>query len=282
VTSRQGAAFRDIIKVTGRRFPVRIVLAHAQVQGEGAPEEIVRALRRLRPRRDIDVVILGRGGGSSEDLDAFNAEIVVREVASFPVPVLSAVGHEIDFTLVDLAADYRAATPSEAAEIAVADGRALGERLSQDTDALVSAMERRVRTEQARLDIWDGKLRARDPRVRLRRGIEILARSREVLRRWPEMALQRARIDLAALDTGLLRWPGPVLERASGRLGSLTANLDALSPLASLARGYAVVRKAGAEEIVRSYRQAPEGADIDITLAEGRLSCKVERSGPAE
>ncbi len=281
VTSREGAAFRDILKVAGRRFPLRIILAHAQVQGEGAPREIARALDRLRTQTDVELVILGRGGGSSEDLDAFNAEVVVRSVASYPVPVVSAVGHEVDMTLVDLVADRRAATPSEAAEIAVPDGRALRERLAQDTDTLWNAMKRQVREAHSRLSIREGRLRSRDPRVRLRKGVEILSRSREALKRWPELVLQRAHSELKTLERDLRHWPKPALERERNRLGSLAANLEALSPLASLGRGYAVVRRVDDEAIVRSHREAPPGTDVDVTLAEGHLRCKVERAEPA-
>ncbi len=300
VTSRDGAALRDIIKVVTRRYPVRLVLAHAQVQGEAAPHEIVRALGLLATEESVDVVIVGRGGGSAEDLDAFNDEEVVRAVGGHPRPVISAVGHEVDITLVDLVADRRAATPSEAAEIAVPDAAALLEALAASEEALVRALRQSVSEARAHLSVQEGRLRTCDPRMDLRRGIESLSRAREVLGQWPELALTRARSRLALAEEPLSRWPGATLERASSTLAAareplarwpgpalsearaelsrLAGNLEALSPLSSLSRGYAVVRKMPGKEIVRSAADAPPGSEVDITLARGRLMCDVKRS----
>ena len=230
VTSRSGAAFHDIVKVAGRRFPVRVVLAHALVQGEGAPDEIVRALARLAEVEAVDVVIIGRGGGSSEDLDAFNAECVVRKVAAHPRPVISAVGHEVDMTLADLAADQRAATPSEAAELAVPDGRALKERLAQGADDLAFELSRILDGKRARVTLLEGRVLKRDPRVRLRQGVEILTRSREALTRWPALTLARAQASLNEKCAPLTRWPEPAVARFRADLVRLTSSLDALSP----------------------------------------------------
>ena len=298
VTSRSGAAIRDIIKVIGRRFPLTLTLAHAQVQGEGAPEEIVRALSLLRTVPTIDVVIVGRGGGSAEDLDAFNAEAVVRAVADFPVPVISAVGHEIDTTLLDLVADRRAATPSEAAELAVPDIRAVYERLAQETDTLTMAMTRRIERAATRNTLLDRRLRMRDPRVRLRHGIEILSRSREALAKWPALTLSGARAELKNAALPLLSWPKPAIQQAraslheqSGALARwpermmaerrhslafLAANLDALSPLGALGRGYSLVRRQSDGGIVRDVAEVAKGDDVNVTLHRGRLVCRVE------
>ncbi len=300
VTSRDGAALRDIIKVATRRYPVRLVLAHAQVQGEAAPREIVRALGLLAAEESVDVVIVGRGGGSAEDLDAFNDEEVVRAVGGHPRPVISAVGHEVDITLVDLVADRRAATPSEAAEIVVPDAAVILETLVASEEALARAFRQRVSAARAQLSVQEGRLRACDPRMDLRRGSEALSRAREVLGQWPELALTRARSrlalaeeplsrwpdatlerassKLAAAREPLVRWPGPALSEARAELSRLAGNLEALSPLSSLSRGYAVVRKMPGKEIVRSAADAPPGSEIDITLARGSLLCDVKRS----
>jgi exodeoxyribonuclease VII large subunit len=302
VTSRSGAALRDIIKVVRRRFPVTLVLAHAQVQGEGAPEAIVDALARLGRRSGIDVIILGRGGGSSEDLEAFNAEMVVRAVADAPAPIISAVGHEIDLSLSDLAADRRAATPSEAAELAVPDRRAIEERLAQETDALHIAVIRCVERRAARLMAHDRRLRIRDPRARLQRGMAVLDRARDALARWPERfldaangdlsrltlslshwpkpALKTARTSLDALDSALCRWPKQALAELRHRLALLASNLDALSPLSALGRGYAVVRRHPDGSILTDATTVDTGDSVDITLHRGALRCTVDDTLP--
>jgi exodeoxyribonuclease VII large subunit len=256
VTSRSGAALRDILKVAGRRFPVRMVLAHAQVQGEVAAAEIAAALDLIAGLPDVDVVILGRGGGSVEDLEAFNSEIVARAIARHPRPVVSAVGHEIDVTLADRVADRRAATPSEAAELVVPDRAILAGRVADLGSALELAQRRRVERSRERLTSHAARLRSRDPRVTLRRGAESLAASREALARWPALHIARAR----------------------GRLGGLSASLDALSPLASLARGYCLVRTLPDGRLVRDAAEAPAGTRVDVTLAAGGLTCLVEES----
>jgi len=302
VTSREGAALRDIIKVVGRRYPVRLLIAHAGVQGENAPSELVRALRLLAERSDVDVVIIGRGGGSAEDLDAFNDETVVRQIAEQPQPTISAVGHEIDTSLVDLVADKRAATPSEAGEIAVPDGQALLETFVAHRETLRIMMERHLSLWRAEAARKDGRLKTRDPRVRLRKGLEALARADRILARWPELALSRARGQLAMAEEPLARWPSTApakavrrleilgealdhwpelaLTKARGRLNQLVASLDALSPLSCLSRGYAVVRDTKEGKIIRDARDAPVGTEVDVTVSRGQLVCKVSASRP--
>ena len=300
VTSRSGAAIRDIVKVVRRRFPVALVLAHAQVQGEMAPMSIVQALSRLSHHRQIDAVIVGRGGGSSEDLDAFNNEMVVRAVAEFPVPVISAVGHEIDTSLVDLAADRRAATPSEAAELAVPDQRAVEERLAQETDGLHLAIARILERAEAGLVARDRRLRMHDPRVRLKNGLAQLAHSQAFLSRWPNWYLEQKKSVLYQQQTSLTHWPKPTLQLMGTRLNMLneklfrwpkqalvekqhrfsllTANLDAISPLASLARGYAVVRRETDGAILRDARTVNSGEELAVTLHRGSLRCLVKQT----
>ncbi|MDJ0762145.1 MAG: exodeoxyribonuclease VII large subunit [Myxococcota bacterium] len=300
VTSRDGAAIRDIVKIAFRRFPVRIALAHAQVQGPTAPDEIAAALDRLASTPEVDVVIVGRGGGSADDLDAFNTETVVRAVAAHPVPVVSAVGHETDVTLADLAADRRAATPSEAAEIAVPDRDAVLDDLYAHLDRMETVMEIRVSAARERIAAFRERIANQDPRIHLKQGIETLAHARQVLARWPELVLTRARANLALAEEPLSRWPGPSVKNASEALHALdlalrrqpkpmletaradlaksAARLQALSPLASLSRGYAIVRHAETRSIVRDAAEAPPGTDVDITLGCGRLVCGVKQA----
>src|SRR5688572_9977858 len=152
VTSPTGAAIHDILKVARRRCPTRILLSPAQVQGDAAPQSIILALQRLQTIPGVDVIILGRGGGASEDLWAFNDDALARAVAACPVPVVSAVGHEVDTTLVDFVADVRAATPSHAAELVVPDRDTLLQRLHQLRRRLALATQRRVLNEQSRLE----------------------------------------------------------------------------------------------------------------------------------
>jgi len=257
VTSRSGAAIRDIWKVASRRFPVRILLAHAQVQGDGAAEEIAHGIAVLDAHPEVDVMIVGRGGGSSDDLDAFNSELVVRAIAACRVPVVSAVGHEIDVTLADLVADKRAATPSEAAEMVVPEIERLSAQLKDLLRAARLGLSRRFATDRSRLAASGERLRGRDPRASLSRSKVRLARSEEALYGWPKRALAGSRAALA--------------ERA--------ARLDALSPLAVLSRGFAVVRRAADASIVRGPADAPVGTELDVVLAGGHLAAKVTRTG---
>lgn len=278
VTSRSGAAIKDIIKVASRRFAVRIVLSPAQVQGAEAPAQIAAALGALAKMNDVDVVIVGRGGGSSEDLDAFNSEIVVRAVSQHPHPVVSAVGHEMDVTLVDLAADRRAATPSEAAEIAVPDKKAVAETLDEIENTLKRSIERYVDRGRGTAALETSRLMSADPRVKLKRGFESLSNDRERLIRWSKQTLTKMRTGHAAASEPISRWPVLALAAAKGRLAELAVGLDALSPLACLARGYSVVRRRPDSAIVRSSEEAPCGAIVDVTLSKGSLVCAVKES----
>ncbi len=299
VTSRDGAAIQDIAKVAHRRFPVTLVLAHATVQGATAPAEICGAIETIS-KTDIDVLIVGRGGGSADDLDAFNDERVVRAAAKCPVPVISAVGHEIDVSLLDLVADRRAATPSEAAQMVVPDGEALEAYFEDVKTRLSKAIAERTGDERSLLSELDARVRAHDPRMKLKRGFEVLAHARSVLDAWPAAAVTGARADLATAQRPLHEWPQKALTQANTRLNAakealekapdptilksrerfstLSATLNALSPLASLARGYAVVRDPKTSAIIKDADQAPPGTDLDVTLAKGHLLCEVKNS----
>ena len=273
VTSRQGAALRDIIKVTSRRFPVRLLLCHTAVQGAEAPADIERAIGTMGSRSDVDVVIVGRGGGGIDDLEAFNDERVVRAVAACPVPVISAVGHEVDTTLTDLVADRRAATPSEAAELAVPDGTAVAGQLNALRRRMEDGAHLRMAAERARHAALQGRMVARDPRTRLRAQMNRFSACREFLRGWPDHALGGRRMALMNASHGVYRWPEPALARARGHLGQLGAGLQALSPLANLSRGWAIVSRGGV--VLKRADDVKAGESIRVRLAEGMIDAAV-------
>lgn len=218
VTSRSGAALHDVLSVLRRRSPwIDVLVCHCAVQGDGAALEIRRALEAVGDLEAVDTVILTRGGGSTEDLWCFNEEITVRAVAGCPVPVVCAIGHEVDVTLAELVADRRAQTPSVAAEIVAPDGAALRERVDGAGNALARGLRRSVERGRDRLD----------------RYADVLPRSMRAI-------LDRERATLETHARVLPRAVRAVLDRARGRLATVAGRLDALSPLATLARGYAV------------------------------------------
>lgn len=237
VTSRTGAALRDVVTVIRRRAPwTRVLVSHCRVQGEEAAGEIVAALGRLERFGDLDVVIVTRGGGSVEDLWAFNEEPVARAVAGCAVPVISAVGHEVDVTIADLVADRRAPTPSAAGEVAVPDGEALRADLRRLAEGLVAGLRRRTR---------EGRERARRAAERLVGGM-----SRRI-------------------------------ERWDGRLDRLGGRLHALSPLATMERGYAVPLD-GAGRVLRSVAEFSPGDEVRLRVRDGRVGCTVRATEPVE
>jgi exodeoxyribonuclease VII large subunit len=201
VTSEQGAALHDVIRVAQERCPVRIVLSPCSVQGDGAPRSIVVALASVQRVPELDVVIVARGGGSAEDLWAFNDESVARAIAACRVPVVSGVGHEIDTSIADLVADVRAATPSNAAELVVPQRRDLQERLGGKLRALIRALETRLGRE--RLVLTRAARRIRDPRPRLARGQAQLHACERRLSRAFQAGLARLRLDLDARERRL-------------------------------------------------------------------------------
>jgi len=295
VTSAHGAAFHDIRTVAFRRARVRLILVPTVVQGDAAPESIVAALDRLQAFPGLDVVILGRGGGSGEDLMAFNDERVVRRVATFPVPVVSAVGHEVDVTLTDLSADVRAATPSQAAELVVPDDRARLAALLRLRGGLDRALAARLELERERL--LHARARLRDPRFLLMERQQELDDGREHLSRRMQRILHGDRTRTGALERRLhARHPRAVLAQARAEARPLAvrleaaarrrleacraelsrgaARLDGLSPLAVLGRGYAVVTLAEGR-VLRAAREVEPGADVTVRLGEGRLAARV-------
>jgi exodeoxyribonuclease VII large subunit len=299
VTSPTGAVIRDIVHVAHRRFPIRIVVSPAPVQGEGAAALIVVALERLWRMPGIDIIIVARGGGSLEDLWPFNDEGVARAIARSPVPVISAVGHETDFTIADFVADHRAPTPSAAAEIAVPEMRALREDLLSASRRLHRCTDRDLH--RARLALERLTTRLSDPRRivdRQRQALDELqtrvenvlnttiARKRTHLRA-AEMALLRAhpqkriavqRAHLVALEQRLAKAAVAGLAPRKQALGRLTAKLEALSPLRVLDRGYSLVRTPDGQ-LVTSAQSVSVGQRLDVTLKQGTLVAVVEQAG---
>lgn len=303
VTSPVGAAIRDMVEILSRRLPgVHIRLYPAQVQGEAAARTIVEGIDYFSRSGWPDVVIVGRGGGSLEELWAFNEEAVARAIAACAVPVISAVGHQTDFTIADFVADLRAPTPSAAAELVAPERRELLERVEQARRKLERAL--RYRLARARTELHEKGIERAAGIVRrtvgllLQRLDELDYRLRDSLR-W---RLERERRRLEALE-GRLRLHDPrhqlgqirrrleqlhaaMIERMRRRLaafqnrfGRLAAQLDQLSPLRILERGYAIVSDP-AGRILRDARQAPPGAELAVRLYRGRLAVRVIDSRP--
>jgi exodeoxyribonuclease VII large subunit len=255
VTSPTTAAFQDIQNVLRRRYPlVEIILSPTLVQGKEAPPQIVEALRRLNDYTDVDVIVMARGGGSLEDLWCFNDEAVVRAVAASRIPVVTGVGHEIDFTLVDFAADHRAPTPSAAAEVVTPDGAVLRSDLRTWSDRLAGAA-------LARLDEYRRNV---DGQVRL------------LVRLSPARQIQDGRQRIDDLIGRAALHAQHDLARRRDRLAGQVRALDAANPAALLRRGYAVVTRADDGRRVTSARDAAEGAALQITLHDGRLTATVQ------
>ncbi len=255
VTSPTGAAVRDIINVISRRSPgTTILVVPAQVQGDEAPESIVRALGLVnRAGALVDVVIVGRGGGSIEDLWAFNDERVARAIAACKVPVISAVGHETDFTIADFVADRRAPTPSAAAELAVPDMAETRRAILQLSLRLESAARAEVRRHSEQL--------------------ERVARSHVF--RFPQEITREHRQRLADAYQRMSTVMTDRLSEKREAFGALAARLDVLSPLGTLARGYGIVRTLPGRRIVRSVRMVAPGDNIEVVLPDGGCECVV-------
>jgi exodeoxyribonuclease VII large subunit len=255
VTSPTTAALRDILNVLGRRYPlVEVLLSPTLVQGDAAPPQIVAAIQALSARDDVDLVILARGGGSLEDLWAFNDEGVARAIVACRHPVISGVGHESDFTIADLSADVRAPTPSVAAELAVPDRAALATSIAELTVRLNDELQRQLAERRAALEAHKRALRHLSPQARLRSA--------------------RQRVD-DLLATASARFVhGLALRRE--RLTGLSARLESLNPLATLARGYAIVRQVETRTLVSSVAQVSPGDRLAVRVADGTFETTVE------
>ncbi len=304
VTSLDGAAIRDILNVLGRRHSTaHIVVRAARVQGEGASVEIARGLRALGRVDGVDVIIVGRGGGSIEDLWSFNEEIVARAIALCPVPVISAVGHETDVTIADFVADLRAPTPSAAAEMVIAAKVEFGARIDRLSERLRAAASGRVQILSRRVHILAGRPAFAGYPGRLanrgRHAAELthaLARAGRLLVLGRERQLQHLRRRLETCDLGrrmadirtrlatadghLVAAMSRRLHRADARVRECAGRLDSLSPLAVLGRGYAVCWNADRTQVVRDAAHSAAGNRVRVTLARGELDCEVRGVHP--
>lgn len=255
VTSPTGAAIRDIINVSRRRNDaVQLIIHPAQVQGKGAEATIAAGIEYFNTRDDIDLIITGRGGGSLEDLWPFNEEVTVRAIVASRTPVISAVGHEVDTTLSDLAADLRAPTPSAAAEIAVWSRREFEELVDGHVSHQAMLLGHRLRSARSELNALVG---------------------RPVFRRPEELVIQRRQY-LDSLTQRLITAGKTVFERQAQRLSSTAARLEALSPLKVLQRGYSVSRKVPSGQVLKTAEDILPGDRMETLLAHGRVVSFVE------
>jgi len=255
VTSPTGAAVRDMLQVLARRWPATpVVIVPVAVQGAEAAPQIAAALRDVHRIPGVDVVITGRGGGSLEDLWAFNTEIVARAIHACQVPVVSAVGHEVDVTIADHVADRRALTPTEAATLVTPDRQELRQYLLRAGERLAAGLKHQARTARARLEGLSARRALARPHERLH----------ELSRRVDD------------LDARLRRGLRNRLDQLQAQLASRSAALHALSPLQVLGRGYTVTRIAGTGQVVQESGQAPVGTRIETRLTRGRLVSRVE------
>ncbi len=294
VTARGGAGLRDMLRILFDRFPnLRVILAPTRVQGDGACNEVARAIYDLNREGRAEVIIVGRGGGSLEDLWCFNEEVVARAIYHSRIPIVSAVGHEVDFTIADFVADLRAPTPTAAATMVVPSKRELRERIAADDASLQMAMRRAI--DELRETADDLASRLRHPKKLLAAARERLEDARRELHAAVAARLADARRSLRENAAGLraptsilreqrLRLSRLALQLAHGMerrakehravLGAAAARLDSLSPLKVLDRGYAVVLDAASGRAVSDAAAVEVGADLDIRLARGRLQAR--------
>jgi exodeoxyribonuclease VII large subunit len=306
VTSPRGAAVRDILHVLQRRWPLaRVRLYPVLVQGEGAALEIRRALDAANRHGWPQLLIVGRGGGSLEDLMAFNDEGVARAVHASAIPVVSAVGHETDFSICDFVADLRAPTPSAAAELVTPDQAALRETFQRAGRQLLRRMRDRLQRDGQRLDHLAHRLQQRHPASRLAdqcrrlQALEVMAqravrrslddraqRLRSVSARLAAQRPERRIADLSGRLAGARRALGRLalsaVQARQQQLGELARTLHAVSPLAVIGRGYAVLTSAKTGTVVSSVQQVDRGAGVLARLKDGRLDCRVESVLPAD
>jgi exodeoxyribonuclease VII large subunit len=299
VTSLDGAALRDIINVLRRRYPnAHLVIRPTRVQGEGAADEIARAVRDIGRVSRVDVAIVGRGGGSVEDLWAFNDEAVARAIVASPVPIISAVGHEVDFTIADFVADLRAPTPSAAAEIVVSRKDEYCSYIERLSERLSAVMRSRVQQRRAAVHALVARRGFAAFTARLALRGRHAAELTHALRRTMSESLARGERRLGKLrlrleSRDLRRRLGAIAERltaSDGRMGAaiarrreaavsdlrtLSGRLDALSPLAVLGRGYSVTWNADRTAIIRRVDEVKAGDRVNVTLHQGEIACDV-------
>jgi exodeoxyribonuclease VII large subunit len=299
VTSPTGAAIRDILNILGRRFPAaRVIIYPTAVQGRDAVPQLLEALSLATTRHECDVLIVARGGGSIEDLWAFNDEAVARAIRAMPMPVVTGIGHEVDFTIADFVADLRAPTPSGAAELVVPDGatwrtgfarlaqrllQALRRQLRNDSDYLVAMRRRlalahpgqRLRQNAQRLDELEQRLGSRVQLLLSDRRHRLQTLTTRLARTSPKAEVQRLTHRHAVLDERLRRALPQRLEALRQTLGTLARTLDAVSPLATLDRGFALVTRVTDGALLRDADAVGAGDLIDTRLAKGTLRARV-------
>ena len=280
VTSPTGAAIRDVLRILERRYArLHVVIYPARVQGEGAAAEIVEGIEALGAWPGIDVLIVGRGGGSIEDLWAFNEEPVARAIARSPVPVISAVGHEVDFTIADFVADVRASTPSAAAEMVIATEEAFAERIGALTRRLGETLRFAVQHLRGDVDELARHRIFQNFEVRLanlaRRVDDLETRGRNVLRSERQAIAEHKGAALLAAER-----LANILRRAVGEHRAawerLSSSLNALSPLNVLKKGYALVWKEGGLRLARRIEDVVPGETVEVTFFKGEFSARVE------
>ena len=252
ITSPTGAAVQDITNIIRRRFPsADIVLAPVLVQGESAPEQLVRAVNKFSASKIADVVIIGRGGGSAEDLWAFNDVQLAYAVYNCETPIISGVGHETDFTVCDFVADVRASTPSAAAELAVPDRQELMSYYFKQKQYISAMLDRKIKTAQLRLENQQRRMSASSPKLKA----------------------EQLEKQLSAKSEKLIRFMNIYISDKENKLIAAKGKLDGLNPLNVLNRGYAIAEKD--EKIITSSKQLKDGDDFTVILSDGKINAKV-------
>lgn len=298
ITSPTGAAVRDIIAVLKRRFPaIRVILYPSVVQGEKAPFELCEAIQTAIERNECDVLIIGRGGGSLEDLSAFNDETLARVLHACPIPTVSAVGHEIDFTIADFVADARAATPSAAAELISPDAQQWQARLQQIAARFAQALQRQLQQHQQKTDWLSRRLQQQHPQRRLQTQHQQLTElerrlqrsthqhikqlqqhfdqlSNRLQRQHPAQRVQLAQLRHTQLQPRLQQAMRAQLQRHRQHIAHLSQRLHTVSPLATLDRGYAIA-SSGEQPVLQSVKKIQLGDTIQVRLNQGKLDCQV-------
>lgn len=255
VTSSAGAALHDMLRILRKRYPLaKVLLLPARVQGVEAPAEIAAAIRYANAHHLADLLIVGRGGGSMEDLWAFNEEIVAHAIYDSEIPIISAVGHEPDVTISDYVADLRAATPSNAAELAVPDQDALRQSLDAMSSAMATSLNRQLKNAANHLSV--------------------LAKSAAL--QSPQNYLDQKLLQLSHINQRMTAAHTRLLDRKNHQFVAAAAKLDALSPLKVLSRGYAMTQREGGE-VVRSVKQLSVGDELTVTLGDGTVTANVNK-----
>jgi exodeoxyribonuclease VII large subunit len=279
VTSPRGKAVHDVIRTLSRRYPVaELVIAGVQVEGEGAVSAIVDGIRAVSAHPGVDVVILGRGGGSYEDLMPFNAEEIARAIVACAVPVVTGIGHEPDDSIADMVADYRASTPTAAAEAVAPAQEEVAERLDASARLLGRALTHAVRERAHHVRLLAQRPLFRDVACLLSGRMQALDLAAEALHRSLPESLRRSRESLARAREALGRSGARALERGERDWDLYAARLEDLSPLGILKRGYAVCYDATGSRVVRTVEDAEPGERVRVRLASGSLGCLVEET----